>query len=109
MASSREHSANVRIPDIDIIALDALMFYVRTTLDINDAVLAAAKEVAEAQHTSAGAVISEWARKGLQAVSVQARKTNAGFPVFEVPGNAEPLTTATVNAIIDDEGLPPRR
>ena len=81
----------------------------RTTLDIDDSVLAAAKETAAAKRTSAGAVISEWARRGLHAPRGKPRPDGGGFPIFAVPAKAAPLTTATVNAIIDDEGLPARR
>jgi hypothetical protein len=81
----------------------------RTTLDIDDTVLVAAKEVAQVQGLSAGKIISEWARKGLDAELVTARKTRSGFPVFDVPEHAQPLTAAMVNALIDDEGAPPRR
>ena len=80
----------------------------RTTIDIDAAVLEAAKEVAGARRTSAGAVISEWARKGLQTSAGQTGFTRTGFPIFSVPVDAKPLTTATVNALLDDEGLPSR-
>jgi len=57
----------------------------RTTLDIDDAVLAAAKEIAGASNSSAGAVISELARKGLSLTSGQVGRMKSGFPVFSVP------------------------
>jgi hypothetical protein len=82
----------------------------RTTLDIDDAVLAAAKELAEAQNRSAGAVISELARKGLSQVPghrTTARKS--AFPVFSVPANARQITSSDVKTLIADEGLPARR
>ena len=81
----------------------------RTTLDIDSAVLEAAKEIAGARRTSAGAVISEWARKGLQSSVAQPGFARTGFPIFSVPVNAKLLTTSTVNELIDDEGLPARR
>ena len=81
----------------------------RTTLDIDSAVLEAAKEIAGTRRISAGAVISEWARKGLQSSIAQTGFARAGFPIFSVPVDANPLTTSTVNALIDDEGLPARR
>ena len=81
----------------------------RTTLDIDDAILAAAKEVAGSKGSSAGAVISEWARKGLSASSGKASRSKSGFPMFSVPANAKPLSTATVKSLLADEGLPPRR
>jgi hypothetical protein len=109
MQSGQKFPSTHGRPDLDIKTSDVVMLGVRTTLDIDDSVLAAAKETAEAQHTSAGAVISEWARKGLQTISTRARRTHAGFPIFDIPGNAEPLTTAAVASIVDNEGLPPRR
>jgi hypothetical protein len=47
----------------------------RTTLDIDDDILQAAKEIARAQRKTAGQVISELARKGL----TQPRAAAAGF------------------------------
>jgi hypothetical protein len=81
----------------------------RTTLEIDNAVLAAAKEVAQARKVSAGAVISDWARKGLNPGRVAARRRAGGFPVFPVPPGAEPLISTTVKSLLDDEGLPARR
>jgi len=40
---------------------------VRTTLDIDDDVLLAAKATARRERRSTGAVLSEWARRGLSA------------------------------------------
>ena len=38
----------------------------RTTLDIDEDVLQAAKELAAREHTTAGKLISEWARRGIR-------------------------------------------
>ena len=81
----------------------------RTTLDIDDALLAAAKEIAQASNSSAGAIISELARKGLAQASGQAGRRVSGFPVFSIANRAEPLTSATVKSILSDEGLSARR
>jgi len=81
----------------------------RATLDIDDAILAAAKEIAGASNSSAGAVISELARKGLSLSSGQVGQRKSGFPVFNVPADAKPLTSAAVTSIFSDEGLPARR
>ena len=81
----------------------------RTTLDIDNAVLAAAKEVARARKVSAGAIISAWARKGLSPGKPSPRPRAGGFPVFSVPPDAEPLTSTTIKSLLDDEGLPARR
>jgi hypothetical protein len=81
----------------------------RTTLDIDDSILAAAKEIAGANKSSAGAVISDLARKGLSFTSGQTSQRKSGFPVFSVPVGAKPLNSATVKTILSDEGLPGRR
>jgi len=81
----------------------------RTTLEIDDSILAAAKEIASASNSSAGAVISDLARKGLSVTSGQTSQRKAGFPIFTVPADAKPLTSATVKSILSDEGLPARR
>jgi hypothetical protein len=81
----------------------------RTTLNIDDSVLAAAKEIAGARQSSTGAVISDLARKGLSTVSSKAGSRKSGFPVFPVPADARPLTSSTVKSILSDEGLPARR
>ena len=47
----------------------------RTTLDIDDDILQAAKEMARAERKTAGQVISELARKGL----TQAKRACRGF------------------------------
>lgn len=78
----------------------------RTTLEIDDAVLAAAKDIAAAEGSTAGAVISDLARKGLAANHDQESRHKSGFPIFSVPLDALPLTAASVRALIADEGLP---
>jgi hypothetical protein len=81
----------------------------RTTLDIDDAVLAAARQIARTRGESTGTVISELARKGLQNDRQSRRRHSTTFPVFDVPVGAEALTLQSVGAIIDHEGLPARR
>ena len=56
----------------------------RTTLDIDDDVLRAAKELARREKKSAGAVISELTRKALTAAPQSAREPKAvhGFRPF---------------------------
>jgi hypothetical protein len=81
----------------------------RITLEIDAAVLAAAKKIARAREQSLGAVISELARKGLENHPHAGQRGHAAFPVFEVPADAEALTVQGVQAIIDYEGLSARR
>ena len=78
----------------------------RTTLDIDDSVLQAAKEIAQATRSTAGEVISHLAKRGLAVTSSQGVTNAAGFPVFSVPADAEPLTTSAVKSLVANEGLP---
>lgn len=77
----------------------------RTTLDIDDAVLLAAKEIARATDRTMGEVISQLAKKGLGAGAGYPAKSKVGFPTFAVPLDAEPLTSSAVKTLIADEGL----
>ena len=75
----------------------------RTTLDIEDDILQAAKELAAKERTTAGKVLSELARKGLRASKSGApRRTRNGVPVFASRG--EVITLEHVQRLIDEEG-----
>ncbi len=77
----------------------------RTTLDIDDDVLQAAKELAEARGTSAGKVLSALARKGLaaQAGAASGARTRNGVPVLASRGPDAPrVTMRQVNALRDE-------
>lgn len=75
---------------------------VRTTLEIDDDVLLAAKEMAAVRGTTAGKVLSELARKGLDTPR-RAPKLRNGVPVIaRLPG--EPiLTVEMVNELLNEE------
>ncbi len=73
----------------------------RTTLQIDDDVLEAARSLAEAERTHVGTVLSRLARKGLAPGS--AGGTDRGFPVFEVPPGARPLTLEKVRQALEDD------
>jgi hypothetical protein len=66
----------------------------RTTLDLDDAVLAAARAIAQDRQISLGAAVSELARKGLRGAE---RRSPSGFPVFDAPDDATPITLDLVN------------
>jgi len=71
-------------------------------LEIDDDVLLAAKELAEAQRSTAGKVLSDLARKALGS----GRKTTArrnGVPLLPPRKGARPVTLAAVAALLDDE------
>lgn len=55
----------------------------RTTLDVENDVLDAAKALATARGVSIGAALSELARRGVSARTPLAARN--GFPVFQVP------------------------
>lgn len=72
----------------------------RTTLDIDDEVLLAARELAAAERRSIGSVISELARRGL----MPARVESAGdLPVIRAPAGTPPITQAMVRRALDEE------
>ena len=72
----------------------------RTTLDIDDDVVAAARELAVGEKRSLGAVISELARRGLTPARVE---TADGLPVIRVPADAAPITPEMVRRALDED------
>lgn len=84
----------------------------RTTLAIDDDVLAAVRGLAEAQRKPIGEVMSELARKGLE-VSTQARSRRSrsqaavrnGIPLLRaLAAGAEPVTLERVNRLREELG-----
>ena len=71
----------------------------RTTLLIDDDLLAVAKSLAAHKATSIGRVISELARKGLQSAPA---KRHGDFPVFSVSRTARPITLEDVKQAEDE-------
>lgn len=74
----------------------------RTTLDLDEDVLQAAKELAVARGTTTGKVLSELARKGLTPAAAPARMRN-GVPLLprQLTGSSR-MTMKRVNALRDD-------
>jgi len=77
----------------------------RTTLDIEEDVLQAAKELALREGTTAGRVISELARRGLMAPGKKTKSsvTRGGVPVL--PSRGEMVTLDHVRGLMDGEDL----
>lgn len=75
----------------------------RTTLNLDDEVLEAARSLAESTGRPLGAVVSELARRGLRP-RTDAMEVQEGFPVFAVPEDAAPLTPEQVRTALDDDG-----
>ena len=76
----------------------------RTTLDIDDDVLQAAKEMAQRDRSTAGKVLSDLARRGLTAPFKARRvKLRNGLPTL--PSRGELVTLEKVRRIMDEEGI----
>jgi len=78
----------------------------RTTLDIEDDVLQAAKELSQREGVTAGQIISTLARRGLAmpAAGHKSRvSTRGGVPVL--PSRGEVITLDQVQRLMDKEGV----
>jgi hypothetical protein len=82
----------------------------RTTLDIADDVLLAVKDLAQRQGSSAGAVISELARRGLHATPPP--RNSRGKPsalqalgIRPLPRRGAVVSNEIVNRLRDDAGI----
>lgn len=73
----------------------------RTTLVIDDDVLAVVKEIAATEKKSAGEVISVLARKALRPVPT-AGKVRNGIPLLPVQPNASPVTSELVRQLLEE-------
>jgi hypothetical protein len=75
----------------------------RTTLTLDDDVLAVAKSLARARSESVGKAVSDLVRRGIEAVP---RVTQCGsddaFPVFKINRGAAPITLEQVKLDEDD-------
>lgn len=72
----------------------------RTTLDIDDDVVVAARELAASGRRSLGSVISELARRGLTPARVEAE---GDLPVIRVPAGSAPITPQMVSRALDED------
>ena len=72
----------------------------RTTLNIDDDVALAARQLAAGQGRSLGSVISELARRGLTPARVEA---DDDVPVIRVPAGTPPITPEMVRSALDKE------
>jgi len=73
----------------------------RTTLDIDDDVLQAAKEIAANRATSTGKVLSDLARRAL--IPARSARVRNGVPLMpRRPKGRPPATLETVNRLRDE-------
>lgn len=78
----------------------------RTTLDIAEDVLQAAKERARRENKTAGEVISEWARAALtapQPVSPRAQEPKSHYGIRPFPRRGGVVTNELVNKLREDD------
>ncbi|MGA7522668.1 MAG: hypothetical protein WBW84_09300 [Acidobacteriaceae bacterium] len=73
----------------------------RTTLAIDDDVLAAARGLAALQRRSVGEVISSLAREALTPRDLEIETRN-GVPLLPLRPDAKPVTLETINALRDE-------
>ena len=74
----------------------------RTTLQLDEDVYAAARSLARSEGKSLGHIVSALARQGLTPRARAGRTTRGGFPVFSVPRNAAPITAEMVGRALED-------
>ena len=72
----------------------------RTTLNLDDDVVAAARELASAERRSLGSVVSELVRRGLTPARVD---LDAGLPVIRVPAGTPAITPEMVRRALDED------
>ncbi len=75
----------------------------RTTLAIDDDIVAAAKHLAERDQKTLGEVISELARLGLARSSRSAPAVRNGITLLPSRKGAAPVTMALVNQLRDEQ------
>ncbi|HMJ01541.1 MAG TPA: hypothetical protein VK506_01295 [Conexibacter sp.] len=72
----------------------------RTTLDLDQDVLAAARDLASGERRSLGSVVSELARRGLTPARVEAE---GDLPVIRVPAGTPAITPEMVRRALDED------
>jgi hypothetical protein len=72
----------------------------RTTLDIDDDVVAAARELAALERRSLGSVVSELARRGLTPAQVS---IDESLPIIRLPAGSPPITPEMVRRALDED------
>ena len=76
----------------------------RTTLNVDDDILLTVKELARRDGRSAGAVLSELARRGLSAGAPDTAGAGHGFYGFHpLPARGRPVTNELINRLRDEE------
>ena len=74
----------------------------RTTLSIDDDVLAAAKGLAARQNKTVGEVVSALARQALRPAQTKPKGERNGIPLLAQTAGAPPVTLELVNQLRDE-------
>jgi hypothetical protein len=77
----------------------------RTTIDIEEDVLLAAKELARHENTTTGKIISRLARKGLSGNSNRSRKIEYRNGIPLLPRRGVIVTNEMIDKIREEEGI----
>lgn len=72
----------------------------RTTLNLDDDVVAAARDLAALEHRSLGSAVSELIRRGLTPARVDAA---GDLPVIRVPAGTPAITPEMVRRALDED------
>jgi hypothetical protein len=87
---------------------DTLML-MRTTLEIEQSVLEAARSAAAARGVTIGKIISDWAKAGINAERkpgpVLRTSVRNGIVVFARDGDAKPITSELVKRIMEEDNI----
>ena len=75
----------------------------RTTLDVDDDVLLIVKERARRERRSAGAVLSELARRGLAGPAVHPADGPGRHGFSPLPSRGAPVTNALIDTLREEE------
>ena len=75
----------------------------RTTLDLDDRVLASARTLAQEKGISLGSAVSELALRGLRPLNASSTTTTSPFPTFPDVPDADPVTPEMVRDAMDEE------
>jgi len=75
---------------------------VRTTLDLDDDVMAAARSLAKVRATTIGKVISDLTRSALQRGNEGKARTHHGIPLFPRSSSEVAVTLQLVNELRDE-------
>jgi hypothetical protein len=74
----------------------------RTTLDIDDRVLASARTLAHDKGISLGSAVSELALRGLRPTAIASTVSGSPFPTFPTAPDADPVTSEMVREALDE-------